>query len=125
MTTLGSVSLDGHPRACGTDEIPHPHHAATGTADMSNIVSLKHVAKRYTRGKQAVEVLHSLNLEITQGDFVALMGPSGSGKTTLLNLIGGLDRPSEGEVAVAGDRIDQLSGEIGRASCREGVWQYV
>ncbi|HEY9545895.1 MAG TPA: ABC transporter ATP-binding protein [Solimonas sp.] len=77
---------------------------------MSNIVSLKHVAKRYTRGKQAVEVLHSLNLEITQGDFVALMGPSGSGKTTLLNLIGGLDRPSEGEVAVAGERIDQLSG---------------
>lgn len=77
---------------------------------MNNIVSLKHVAKRYTRGKQAVEVLHSLNLDIAQGDFVALMGPSGSGKTTLLNLIGGLDRPSEGEVAVAGERIDQLSG---------------
>lgn len=77
---------------------------------MNNIVSLKHVAKRYTRGKQAVEVLHSLNLDIARGDFVALMGPSGSGKTTLLNLIGGLDRPSEGEVAVAGERIDQLSG---------------
>nr|WP_245586115.1 ABC transporter ATP-binding protein [Solimonas soli] len=74
------------------------------------IVSLKKVAKRYTRGKETVEVLHSLDLGIEQGDFVALMGPSGSGKTTLLNLIGGLDRPSEGEVVVAGEHIDRLSG---------------
>lgn len=77
---------------------------------MTAIVSLKHVAKRYQRGKQSVEVLHSLDLEIESGDFVALMGPSGSGKTTLLNLIGGLDRPSEGEVSVGGQRIDRLSG---------------
>jgi putative ABC transport system ATP-binding protein len=55
-------------------------------------------------------VLHGIDLEIAQGDFVALMGPSGSGKTTLLNLIGGLDQPSSGSVAVAGERIDQLSG---------------
>ncbi len=77
---------------------------------MSSIVSLKNVVKRYTRGKQSVEVLHNLNLEVPQGDFVALMGPSGSGKTTLLNLIGGLDQPTEGEVSVAGERIDRLSG---------------
>jgi putative ABC transport system ATP-binding protein len=77
---------------------------------MAAIVSLKNVVKRYTRGKQSVEVLHSLNLEVPQGEFLALMGPSGSGKTTLLNLIGGLDRPSSGEVAVAGERIDRLSG---------------
>ncbi|WP_028079734.1 ABC transporter ATP-binding protein [Solimonas soli] len=77
---------------------------------MGMIVSLKKVAKRYTRGKETVEVLHSLDLGIEQGDFVALMGPSGSGKTTLLNLIGGLDRPSEGEVVVAGEHIDRLSG---------------
>ena len=76
---------------------------------MSAIVSLHNVVKTYTRGKQTVEVLHNLNIEIAQGDFVALMGPSGSGKTTLLNLIGGLDRPSKGEVNVAGERIDQLS----------------
>ena len=76
---------------------------------MSAIVSLRNVVKTYTRGKQTVEVLHNLSIEIAQGDFVALMGPSGSGKTTLLNLIGGLDRPSKGEVDVAGERIDQLS----------------
>jgi putative ABC transport system ATP-binding protein len=77
---------------------------------VSTIVSLKNVVKRYTRGKQSVEVLHALNLEVPQGEFLALMGPSGSGKTTLLNLIGGLDRPTEGEVTVAGQRIDRLSG---------------
>lgn len=77
---------------------------------MTAIVSLKNVVKRYLRGKQSVEVLHGLNLEVPAGDFVALMGPSGSGKTTLLNLIGGLDQPTEGEVNVAGQRIDRLSG---------------
>ena len=77
---------------------------------MVALVSLRQVVKSYKRGKQAVEVLHNLNLEIAQGDFLALMGPSGSGKTTLLNLIGGLDRPTSGEVSVGGDRLDQLSG---------------
>ncbi len=68
------------------------------------------MVKRYTRGKQSIEVLHQLNLDIPAGEFLALMGPSGSGKTTLLNLIGGLDRATEGEVIVAGERIDRLSG---------------
>jgi putative ABC transport system ATP-binding protein len=77
---------------------------------MGAIVTLKNVLKRYRRGKEQVEVLHSLNLDIEEGDFVAIMGPSGSGKTTLLNLIGGLDQPTEGEVTVAGERIDRLSG---------------
>jgi putative ABC transport system ATP-binding protein len=77
---------------------------------MSTLVSLKNVVKRYQRGKQSVEVLHGVNLTIEQGEFLALMGPSGSGKTTLLNLIAGLDQPTEGEVTVAGERIDKLSG---------------
>jgi putative ABC transport system ATP-binding protein len=77
---------------------------------MEPLVVLKHVVKRYRRGRQVLEVLHNLDLEVAQGEFLALMGPSGSGKTTLLNLIGGLDRPTEGEVDVAGERIDQLSG---------------
>jgi putative ABC transport system ATP-binding protein len=77
---------------------------------MSTLVSLENVVKRYQRGKQSVEVLHGVNLSIEQGEFLALMGPSGSGKTTLLNLIAGLDQPTEGNVTVAGERIDRLSG---------------
>ncbi len=74
------------------------------------LVQVRNVDKAYQRGKQTVEVLHRLTLDIPRGDFVALMGPSGSGKTTLLNLIGGLDRPTAGEIVVDGQRIDQLSG---------------
>ncbi len=77
---------------------------------MDPLVSLKGVVKRYKRGKQQVEVLHNLNLDIAKGDFLALMGPSGSGKTTLLNLIGGLDSPSSGEIEIEGERIDRMSG---------------
>ena len=76
---------------------------------MSALISIRDVTKRYTRGKQQVEVLHGINLEIPKGDFVALMGPSGSGKTTLLNLIGGLDQPTGGEISIDGKRIDTLS----------------
>jgi len=77
------------------------------------MVEIRDVTKVYERGKQKVEVLHGLRLDIPKADFVALMGPSGSGKTTLLNLIGGLDQPSSGEVRVGGKRIDQLSsGEL-------------
>jgi putative ABC transport system ATP-binding protein len=83
---------------------------------MSNaLVEIRNVTKNYTRGKQKVEVLHGLSIDIPKGDFVALMGPSGSGKTTLLNLIGGLDQPSGGEILVGGNRIDRLSsGDLAR-----------
>jgi len=74
------------------------------------LVQVRSVDKSYQRGKQTVEVLHRLTLDIPRGDFVALMGPSGSGKTTLLNLIGGLDRPTAGEIVIDRQRIDQLSG---------------
>jgi putative ABC transport system ATP-binding protein len=74
-----------------------------------SMVQVRNVTKVYERGKQKVEVLHGLTLDIPKGDFVALMGPSGSGKTTLLNLIGGLDQPSGGEISVGGNRIDKLS----------------
>ena len=75
---------------------------------MSNIVSMKGAAKAYRRGKQRVDVLRGIDLDVAQGEFLALMGPSGSGKTTLLNLIGGLDRPDRGEITVAGERLDTL-----------------
>jgi putative ABC transport system ATP-binding protein len=74
-----------------------------------SMVQIRNVTKVYERGKQKIEVLHGLTLDIPRGDFVALMGPSGSGKTTLLNLIGGLDQPTSGEIAVGSRRIDQLS----------------
>lgn len=74
-----------------------------------NAVEVNNVVKTYRKGKEKVEVLHGLNLNVPVGDFVALMGPSGSGKTTLLNLIGGLDKPTSGEVRVSSERIDQLS----------------
>ncbi len=76
---------------------------------MTPAISLRKVVKHYGRGKQAVEVLHELDLDIQAGEFLALMGPSGSGKTTLLNLIGGLDRPTSGEVVVCGESIGGLS----------------
>ena len=76
---------------------------------MASVASLRDVVKLYQRGSQRIEVLHHLDLEVPEGDFLALMGPSGSGKTTLLNLIGGLDVPTSGEVTVAGERIDQLN----------------
>ncbi len=76
---------------------------------MSALVEIRNLSKVYVRGKQKLEVLHHVNLDIGEGDFLALMGPSGSGKTTLLNLIGGLDSPSDGTIAVAGRHIDRLS----------------
>jgi putative ABC transport system ATP-binding protein len=77
---------------------------------MSRLIETRDLSKVYERGKQKVEVLHHIDLDIAEGDFLALMGPSGSGKTTLLNLIGGLDTPSGGSITVAGQRLDQLGG---------------
>jgi len=74
-----------------------------------NLVKVHGVDKVFKRGSEVIHVLGGLNLDIPGGEFLALMGPSGSGKSTLLNLIGGLDRPSEGTVEVGGERIDKLS----------------
>jgi putative ABC transport system ATP-binding protein len=76
---------------------------------MSALVSLRNVSKSYMRGRQRVGVLENLDLEVEEGEFVALMGPSGSGKTTLLNIIGGLDSADAGQVFVAGEEIGRLS----------------
>src|SRR5215217_5943178 len=73
------------------------------------LVQVKEVEKTFRRGSEEIHVLAGLNLDVPKGEFLALMGPSGSGKSTLLNLIGGLDRPTRGVVAVGGDRIGELS----------------
>src|SRR5574341_1192311 len=79
------------------------------------LVKVDGVEKVFHRGSEDIHVLRDLHLEVAAGEFLALMGPSGSGKSTLLNLIGGLDRPTSGEVTVAGERIDRLSrGDLAR-----------
>ncbi|HJR13021.1 MAG TPA: ABC transporter ATP-binding protein [Rhodanobacteraceae bacterium] len=83
--------------------------------DKQTLVEIRGLSKTYTRGKQKLEVLHHIDLDIARGDFFALMGPSGSGKTTLLNLIGGLDSPSDGSLTVDGKRIDKMGeGQLAR-----------
>ncbi|MCH8490540.1 MAG: ABC transporter ATP-binding protein [Oceanicaulis sp.] len=72
------------------------------------LYDLKDLSKRYTRGKETVTIFEALDMTITSGDFIAIMGPSGSGKTTLLNLLGGIDKPTSGEVLFEGRRIDNL-----------------
>jgi putative ABC transport system ATP-binding protein len=74
------------------------------------LVRVRDVHKVYRRGTERIHVLQGVNLDIPSGDFLALMGPSGSGKTTLLNLLGGLDRPTEGLIEVTGARIDEMTG---------------
>jgi len=76
---------------------------------MTHAVSLQKVVKTYRRGKETVDVLSGLDLDVGQGEFLAIMGPSGSGKTTVLNLMGGLDHPDSGSITVQGERIDSLS----------------
>jgi putative ABC transport system ATP-binding protein len=77
---------------------------------MTQLVRIGGVHKYFTRGSERIDVLKGVNLDIPQGDFLALMGPSGSGKTTLLNLMGGLDLPTSGSVEVGGVEISRLSG---------------
>jgi putative ABC transport system ATP-binding protein len=74
------------------------------------LVRVEQVKKTFRRGSEEVHVLDGLDLAVRGGEFLALMGPSGSGKSTLLNIIGGLDTPTSGAVAVGGERIDRLSG---------------
>lgn len=77
--------------------------------DRGPLVRVRGVAKTFRRGDEVLKILHNLDLDIAAGEFLALMGPSGSGKSTLLNLMGGLDRPTRGEILVGGERIDRLA----------------
>jgi putative ABC transport system ATP-binding protein len=73
------------------------------------MVEVRGVRKVYRRDALAITVLDGLDLDVQEGEFLALMGPSGSGKTTLLNLIAGIDRPTGGTVSVAGTNVGTLS----------------
>jgi putative ABC transport system ATP-binding protein len=73
------------------------------------VIQLKNISKKFVSGKSATNALFDINLNIQEGQFIALMGPSGSGKSTLLNLIGGLDTPSEGSILIEGKDISEYS----------------
>jgi len=82
--------------------------AGSTAPDRRPLIQLLRVSRQYRRGIDEVHALEAVSLDIHGGRFVALMGPSGSGKSTLLNLVSGIDRPSSGEVWVAGARLDDL-----------------
>jgi ABC-type lipoprotein export system ATPase subunit len=77
----------------------------------SNIVMARHISKIFPLDGQDVIALADVTLDIPQGEFVAIMGPSGSGKSTLLYILGGLDRPTEGAIKIAGQRVDEMNGD--------------
>ena len=76
---------------------------------MEPLIQLEKVTKNYRIGDETVRALAGVDLEVAEGEFVALVGPSGSGKSTMLHIIGGLDSPSSGEVIVAGRNLSQAS----------------
>lgn len=85
---------------------------------MSNVVlEAKNVVKHFTDGKSTVEVIKGLSLTVHAGEFISIVGSSGSGKSTLLHVLGGLDRPTEGQVWLNGQRFDHM-GEAERGYLR-------
>lgn len=75
---------------------------------MESIIEAVDVCKAYKLGEVSIEVLKNVNLEINQGEFVSLMGPSGSGKSTLLYLLGGLDKPTSGNIRLKGRELSVM-----------------
>jgi len=81
------------------------------------LIEARGVEKSYAKGAETVHVLHGIDLDVDDGEWVALMGPSGSGKTTLLNLLGGLDVPDDGSIRVAGEEL------LGRGNAELAEWR--
>jgi putative ABC transport system ATP-binding protein len=75
----------------------------------SSFIQVQELYKSYHRDRLEIPVLRNINLEISQGEFIAFMGPSGSGKTTLLNLIAGIDKPTSGKILIAGVDVGELN----------------
>ncbi|MFZ1947743.1 MAG: ABC transporter ATP-binding protein [bacterium] len=75
------------------------------------IISMRKITKTYEMGEAQVQALRSVDVEVLDGEFIAIVGPSGSGKSTLMNLIGCLDRPTEGEYYLDGDKVSELSDD--------------
>ncbi len=91
---------------------------------MTGLVDVRDLRRVYGRGAARRAVLDGVSLEVTAGEMVAILGPSGSGKSTLLNLLGGLDRPSSGEITIAGQSLGGL-GESALARFRRSTVGFV
>ncbi|MHA3891411.1 lipoprotein-releasing ABC transporter ATP-binding protein LolD [Acinetobacter sp. GXMZU3951] len=92
---------------------------------MNNVVlEAKNVVKHFTDGKSTVEVIKGLSLKVHAGEFISIVGSSGSGKSTLLHVLGGLDRPTEGQVWLNGQRFDHM-GEAERGYLRNQYLGFV
>jgi putative ABC transport system ATP-binding protein len=96
-------------RATGPAAGSASESGAVDRASAMPLVSVRALTKYYVRGDQIIPVLVDIDLDVAAGDYIALMGPSGSGKSTLLNMIAGIDKPSSGEIRVAGVDIARLS----------------
>ncbi len=107
--------LDEEPFKC---ELPRSNLPESSTGKSLHgvpVIEVINVKKSYTLGDMEVPILHDINLTVYEGEFLAIMGPSGSGKSTLMNLIGFLDRPTEGKIIIKGLDISELSDkEIAR-----------
>lgn len=84
------------------------------------VIELRNLLRYYTMGDETVKALDGVDLDIGRGEYISIVGPSGSGKTTLFNLIGGLDKPTDGSVFIDGVDISQLDAyELAWLRCRK------
>jgi len=90
-----------------------------GPTGENNVIATKNIKKIYTTGEVETTALENVNLNIKEGEFVAVMGPSGCGKSTLLNILGLLDSPTEGTYRLAGEEVSGLTEKL-RADLRKG-----
>jgi len=94
--------------------------AATAEVEASTIVRTQDVKKVYVMGEERIHALRGVDLEVTQGEYLSIMGPSGSGKSTLFNMVGGLDKPTEGKVYIDDVDVAQLDAyELAWLRCRK------
>jgi len=92
-----------------TETAAAPAAAAADARSSGPVVSAKDLTRRYGEGETAVDALRGVSLDVTQGQLTAVMGPSGSGKSTLMHILAGLDKPTSGEVTIAGTAVSKLN----------------